>query len=135
MPNVLTKRSNGYIGVLSVIIISIITLSVAVSAALLSSNELLYSFGDYQSAQALLMADGCADNAAHRLKLNPAYSGGTIPYAGNSCTVVVSGAGSTRTVSSTVTVGDSTRTVQIGVSLLNNIAANAKGIDVTSWSE
>lgn len=128
-------KQNGYIGVLTVVIVSVITLSIAISASLLSTNELLYTFGARQSSEVLQMADGCADEAAQRLKLDPAYAGGTVPYDAGTCVVAVSGSGLTRTITASTTVGDISRTVVVDVSLLNNAAASANGIDLTSWVE
>jgi hypothetical protein len=125
----------GYIGITTILIVSVITLAIAVGAALLGINELLYSYNGVESAKALHAADGCADEAIHRLKADNAYTGGTIPHASGSCTVIVSGSGSTRAISANVTVGEFTRSVQINVSLLSNTSANAYGIDVTAWSE
>lgn len=115
--------------------VSVIALALAVTSAYLSIDEILSSLASDQSQHALHLADGCADEAAYRLKLNSSYVGGVVPFSGGSCTVVVSGSGSTRTITSTVVLGDYTRAVQTQVTFTSNIAGTADGVDVTAWSE
>lgn len=134
MSNLLNNQ-HGYLGVLTVMIISVITLGVAVSAALIGSNELLLGFGTNESHKALLLADGCAEEAYFRLKKNAAYTGGIIPTASVDCTVAVSGGGTTRLITSEVTIGNLTRSVTVNVDLVANTAQNADGIDLTLWNE
>lgn len=128
-------KPQGFIGVVTVMTVSVIALALAVTSAYLSIDEILSSFASDQSQQALHLADGCAEEAAFRLKRNAAYTGGTIPFTGGTCSVVVSGSGSTRTITSTVIVGEYTRAVQTQVTFTTNVATNADGIDVTAWEE
>lgn len=128
-------KPKGFVGVVTVLIVSAIVLTLAVTAAFLAIDELLLTSAVSQSQAALHLADGCADEAAFRLKRNPSYAGGTVPFAGGSCTVSISGSGNTRTVTSTVVLGDFTRTVQTSVTLTTNVAGNTNGIDVTQWQE
>lgn len=125
----------GFVGIVTVLAVSLIVLTLAVTSAYLSIDELLLTFAADQSQEALHLADGCAEEAAYRLKRNSAYVGGTIPFAGGTCTVGVSGVGLTRTITSTVVVGNYTRAVQTQVTLVSNVAGNASGIDVTQWQE
>jgi len=120
---------------MTVLIISVIALSIGVAVALLGSNELIFGLTAEQSHSLLQQADGCAEEAYLRLKKDPAYTGGSIPYADGTCTVVVTGGGSTRTVTSTLTIGNFTKSVEADVSLQANTAGNAEGIDVTAWEE
>jgi len=88
-----------------------------------------------QSARALAIADGCVEEANYRLKLDSSYTGGTIAYASTSCTISVSGSGTTRTVTSTATISGFTRRVVSSITLTANTAANAHGIDLTQWND
>lgn len=121
--------------VTTVLIVSVITLAVAVTAAVLGINEMLLGFISDQSSEALNLADGCAEEASYRFKRDSAYAGGTIPFSGGTCTVVVSGVGATRTITSTVVFGDYTRSVQTTVTRGTNAGANAVGVDVTEWQD
>lgn len=127
--------SNGYIGVVTVMIIALVTLAAASSVALLGVNELLFGYGLNRSHQALQTAEGCAEEAYFRLKRNPAFSGGTVPYAGVNCTVTVSGAGATRTITASAAVNDFTRTITVDVNLASNSAVTTEGVVLTEWQE
>lgn len=129
------NTQHGYIGVVTVLVISAIALTIGVTAALLGINEMQFSYYTDQSAVVLHQADGCLEEGMYRLKLDPSYTGGSIPYADASCTVTVSGAGGTRTVTSTLTHGDFTKTIQGSVTFSTNTSATTEGIDLTEWSE
>lgn len=128
-------QPHGYIGVVTVLIISSIALTIGVTIALLSIDEMLQGYNVDQSYRALQNADGCMEEAYYRLKQAPSYTGGTVPYAAGSCAVTVSGTGLTRTITSTATVSGFTRTVQASVTLVSNISGDANGIDLTQWAD
>lgn len=117
------------------VIIAAIGLTFAVTIALLGINEMLSGSGVERSDQILQKADGCVEEAYYRLKLNPSYTGGTIPYSDATCNVSVSGSGASKTITSTVSSGDYTRTITSDVDLKANTEATAKGIDLTDWEE
>lgn len=130
-----TSNQEGFISTITVIILSVITLTLAVAVAMLGANELVLGNAASQSQKAFEIADGCQEEAYYRLKLSSAYTGGTIPYGSGNCTVTVSGSGTTRTVVSTATIGGYTRSMTATVSLVNNTATNANSVDVTHWQE
>lgn len=125
----------GYIGVVTVLIVTAITLTLGVTIALLGVNEAIQGYEIDKGQEVAQKADGCLEEAHLRLKLDSGYTGGTIPYLDGTCTVTVAGGGSTRTITSTITIGEYTRTIQGTISLVSNVAANAEGIDATSWEE
>ncbi len=129
------RHRRGFVAVTTVLIVATITLTVAVTAALLGINEMILGFIASESQESLQLADGCAEEASYRYKRDATYAGGTIPFVGGTCTVSVSGAGATRTITSTVILGDYTRSVQTSVTRGTNISGNAVGVDVTSWSD
>lgn len=130
-----TTNQQGFVSTITVVILSVITLTLAVAVAMLGANELVLGNAASQSQKAFEIADGCQEEAYYRLKLNTAYTGGTVPYTGGSCTVTVSGSGTTRTVVSTATVDGYTRSMTATISLVNNTATNANSVDVTHWQE
>jgi hypothetical protein len=129
------KKQQGYIGIVTVLIVTAITLTLGVTIALLGINEAIQGYEIDQGQEVAQKADGCLEEAYLRLKLDSGYTGGTIPYVDGSCTVTVAGGGSSRTITSTVTIGDYTRTIQGVASLVSNVAANSEGVDSTSWQE
>lgn len=135
MNKCLYNYQKGYIGVLTVMIISVITLAIATTVALLGINEMIQTGDAGSSQQVFEVADGCAEEANLRLKEDPAYTGGVINYPSATCTVAISGTGSNRNITSTATVGDFTRTITTDVTFVSNIAGNTEGIDLTGWSE
>ena len=131
----LKQDQKGYLGVITVLIVSAITVTAAVTITFLGINQMLYGLALDQSEVALQMADGCAEEGYYRLKSDPAYTGGTVPYSGGTCTITVSGGGSTRTITATATVGSYTRTVDSDLSLETNVDTTTEGVDLTSWEE
>lgn len=120
---------------MTVLIIAGVTLAVATTIAMSGINEMFQGDDAYKSQRVLEIADGCAEEAYFRLKKNSSYSGGTIPYDGVNCTVTIGGAGATRTITSSATLDDFTRTISSDVTFTSNIAGNTEGIDLTEWSE
>ena len=129
------KETKGYIGIVTVLIVTAITLTVGVTIALLGVNEAIQGSQIDEGQEVAQKADGCLEEAHLRLKLNPGYTGGSIPYLDGTCTVSVSGVGAARTITSTLTLGEYTRTIQGQISLVTNAAVDAEGIDATSWTE
>ena len=129
------NNKRGFIGVVTVLIVAAITLTIAITIALLGTNELLLGFESDQSQEVLQYADGCAEEGYYRLKRNSAYTGGTIPYTAVNCTISVSGAGANRTITASVTSNDFTRTVDSDVVLQSNTSGDADGVDLTDWDE
>ena len=128
-------KNKGFVGVLTILIVSAITLAIVVTGATLAADEDIFNSLAIQQQNVLLLADGCADEAQYRLKLSSSYTGGTVAYSSATCTVTVTGSGSTRTIVSTVTVNNVTRTVTVAVNLLNNTAGNANEVNESSWTE
>ncbi len=77
----------------------------------------------------------CVEESVHRLKLNSAYTGGTVPLGADTCTVTVSGSGSSRTIAATATIDGYTKAVAATATLKQNAAMNAAGWSVTAWAE
>jgi len=129
------SQQSGYVGIISVMIISLITLTLAAAISLSGLNEILFGYSLSQSHRVLQEADGCAEEAYYRLKLDPAYSGGTIPYNGGTCLISISGAGSARTITATASSGGASRTVTSGIQLESNASVTTEGVGLDSWTE
>ncbi len=134
--SVLSKnKPAGYLGVVSVLIIAIISLAVVIGVTILGNNELFYGYQFDQSNQALQLADACAEEAYLRLKLDASYTGGALSFTNGECEVSVMGIGTSRTLTAEAVVGAATRTLELEVDLLANADATAEGIDLTQWKE
>ncbi len=119
----------GFVMLGTTIIMLAAVLVVAMSVEYLGVGELLLSFGDQQSEQAFEAADSCVKEALLQMKLNNAYTGTTLAVSPGTCTVVVTGSGSMRTISSVGTVGQSVRKIIAGASI------SGTTILITSWAE
>jgi hypothetical protein len=131
------RPSSGVIGLLAVIMIGAMMLAGGITIAFIGQSQVILA-GDVDGEHVTrMLATSCVEEAAHRLKLNASYVGGVIPLGSiaNSCTAVVTGSGTTRTLTATTTYGDYTKTIVATLTKKSNVAASASGWSVTAWSE
>ncbi len=133
MPRINDQR--GFIALITIVVLSAILLTIGLTISSASLSQLVATFGSSQSARAIQVADTCAEEGYQRLKYDSAYTGGTVPIDIYSCTITVSGSGSTRTVDTQVTVGNYTRRVRASITLSSNVAGNAKRATLTKWED
>lgn len=132
MKNII-KDNSGLASLVAVIIISIVTLSIALSIALSGMTEVQSSLFTSKSNKALQLADSCAEEAYFRLKLDSTYSGGNLNLGSDSCGISISGTGNTRTITTSATVDRFTRFVNADVNFVTNNSGNSKATDLTQW--
>jgi hypothetical protein len=83
------QNLGGFIALITVLIILIITLLIGLSFSLLSINETKMGLNKTQSSQAYFFANLCAEQALMNLKENINYSGNeTIVLDNNSCQIL-----------------------------------------------
>ena len=83
------KTNNGFIALVTVLIIFAIVLLVGLSIGLLSINEAQMGLRKSQSSQAYYLANLCAEDALMKLKEDINYSGNeTIEIEGGSCQIL-----------------------------------------------
>jgi hypothetical protein len=83
------KTNNGFIALVTVLIIFAIVLLVGLSISLLSINEAQMGLKKSQSSQAYYLANLCAEDALMKLKEDINYSGNeTIEIEGGSCQIL-----------------------------------------------
>lgn len=127
--------ARGFIGLLTVIVLGALVLSIGITTAFVGQTQLILAgHVDHEYAVRALVSS-CVDEAVHRLKLDASYVGGTIPLGADSCTVTVSGSGSSRTIAATATIDGYTKAVAATATLKQNAAMNAAGWSVTAWAE
>jgi len=129
----LLKDNSGLASLVAVLIISIVTLSIALSIALSGMTEVQSSLFTSKSNQALQLADSCAEEAYFRLKLDPSYTGGNLNLGSDSCGISISGTGNTRTITTSATIDRFTRFVNADINFVTNNSGNSKATDLTQW--
>jgi hypothetical protein len=136
------QSQDGFTALITVLIVSAITLTIAVTTIFLSTSESLLGFSADRSHEALQIAESCTEEAYFRLKKDVAYSGGTLLFDTGSCVITLTGSGgknSTRTIVASSTVPTSiasfTRRITAEATLLGNATGNATTTDLTRWRE
>ena len=86
------------------------------------------------SAQAFSLADGCLEEGILRLTTDDTYTGSTITVGDDSCTITVTGAGGTRTITAMSTVNNLVnREIQGDVTITDMGGWN--DVVLTNWLE
>jgi hypothetical protein len=83
--------NQGYIALISVLIISAVTLAIVVSISLLGVDELKSSLTYKKGNEAFAAASACLDEALYRLSQNSSYAGGSLPVPDVQCSIIISG--------------------------------------------
>ena len=120
------KPKNGFIALVSVLIISAIAIIIGVSISLLGMSELQMGFSENQSFKAFNYADACTEEALERLRINWANYSGSLSFDEGSCTINTVVSGGSATINLVGTVDNFTRKIQISVD---------SSLNVTAWEE
>jgi hypothetical protein len=135
-----TTKNTGAVAIITVIIVSVAALIMAVGASRMGLGDLLGSYVMQKGNEAYSIAEGCAEEALQQLRTDQSYTG---PGAGSplalgsgECTIVVTGAGSSRTIA---VVGRIPSVVDPGFSYVRSFTLNVTltGTDITidTWVE
>jgi hypothetical protein len=122
---------DGFVALLSVLLLGAVGSSVVVSLLLLGLGSSRSSFAVEQSAQAKGLADACAEEGLRQLRENSSFTGtGNLTLGQGTCTyTVTSQGGQNRTITASGTVGTVVRKVTIAIDQLT------PRIHATSWQE
>ncbi|PIQ78948.1 hypothetical protein COV81_03790 [Candidatus Peregrinibacteria bacterium CG11_big_fil_rev_8_21_14_0_20_41_10] len=131
--NNFAKKRSGLVSLIAVIVITAATLAIALTLGMSSITQTQSGLFIDNGYTALGLADSCAEEAYYRLKLDNAYVGGTLVLDTNSCIVVVTGTGLSRTVTTTATFDGFTRTLVNEVTFVQNTGSTSLGMDLTQW--
>lgn len=93
----------GFIALVSLLIISAVALSIAVSIVIIGVGEADVAFSTRQGNEATQIAQSCVEEALFRLRGNNGYVGGSLSVGNGSCTITVSGT-TTKTITATATL-------------------------------
>lgn len=132
-------KPNGYVILISVLIIGAVALSVAVTLLFYGTELTVTSANFYNSELMQSATDGCAEIALQRLHDNPGYTGNetiTFPPPGSRvCTIgAVLGTGNTnRTVQVTAVVNGMFGRIQIVIATLSPTLVISSWQDVTDF--
>lgn len=124
----------GYAVLLMVLVVSAAVLVIVLTISSIGINETLISSDDQQSERSFQIADACADESILRLNREfegeeGAYTGGTLNFGSDSCTISVTTVGSNREVDIVSTVnGKINRKIQVVVQMTPSFS-------VLSWQE
>ena len=122
-------RSNGYVALLTVIILSAVVTVIATSLVLLGLGHSRTALSEVQSASAKVAADSCAEEALKQVRLVASYTGnGNLTLLNSTCMYSVT-ANATSSVTATGVSGNTTRRVII------DIQSRTPSIVMTKWQE
>lgn len=123
------KHQQGYVAILTVLILMAIIITAATTVTLLSIGEAQSALALYKGEDTLAFVQGCTEDALLKARASAAYTGGPIFRPEGTCSVTITKAGTiwTLTVSTTNTLY--VRTIQV---IINKLPT---GITLTSWKE
>lgn len=104
-------------------------LLMAIGAARLGLGELEMGYIAQKADETLYLADGCAEEALRRLRIDANYSGGALNLGAGSCIINIVANGNDRAITVTSTVGEYNKKVQVSAAL------NGTTITVNTWGE
>lgn len=125
------KQSEGFITLVSVLLIGAVGSAIALSVLLISIATSRTSFALIQSSQAKALANACSEDALQQIRNSISFIGnGNLIFSTGTCTYsVTNSGGQARTVTTTGTVGAIVRKVTIAITAINPT------ITVSSWQE
>lgn len=126
------KHQRAYIALITILIISAVTLLIAVSSSLFGISETDMGLIVDQSTQSYYLANACAEYALERLKNNINYAGDeTLDIDDGSCYIYLpEGSGNeNRTIKVTGTLANKTRKIKIIIEKVN------PSMTINSWQE
>ncbi len=127
--------ARGAVALASVIVAGAILLVVGISIAYIGQTEVILA-GDADWSQSARYASGtCLEESLLRLKRDSAYTGGTLTLAGYTCSVAVSGSGSSRTITANATTDIYVKAISVTVSRRSNSANSASGWHIDTYQE
>jgi len=126
------KNQQGYIALMSLIIISVLVVLIASSANLLSISESVMGLQENQGWEVYYLANACAEEALMKLKNDLNYSGNeTLGFDNGNCTIKpLEGTGSeNRIIKTSGTAYNQVRKIRIEI---NRVSPDT---EIKSWQE
>ena len=110
-----------------VVVVGAAALIMVLGSSMLSIGDLDVGHTADQSQDALLYADGCAEEGLRRLRLDSGYAGGTLSDGDHSCIMSITTAGSDRIIIVTSTLNAVQSVIQVNATL------SGSTVTVNSW--
>lgn len=126
------SKEQGYIALISVIIISALVVLIASSANLLSISESDMGLQENQAWEAFYLATACAEDALMKLKDNLKYGGNeTLTFDNGTCTILSleGSANKDRIIKVASTAYNQTRKIKIEINKVN------PDMEIKSWQQ
>lgn len=125
------KHQDGYVALLSVLILGAIATSVALALLMTGTDSQRSSLVEQQSKQAQGLAVACAEEALQIIHDTTSFTGtnNLILSTGTCIYTVTNNGGASRTIVATGTAGNVVKKLQVYVTI------GASSISVTSWQE
>jgi len=126
----LIRKQNGYVTLISVLLVGAVGLATAVSLLFIGFNNSSTAFTMEQSNQAKALANACAEEALKQISNLISFTGqGNLSLGRGNCIYNVSANGNGKIITSSGTVSNIIRKVKITVD------ATTPKINVASWQE
>ena len=131
MKQVAAKEQGGYVALILVLIISAISLAIALSILLSGTDAQRSLLVSQQSVQARSLATACAEEAMQQMHDNNAFSGtNSLALATGTCSYTVTvGSGNNRSIDASATVSSATRRLKVQLTI------QSSSMSVTSWQD
>jgi hypothetical protein len=125
----------GIVALITIVIIAAVIMILGIASVEMSRTDIIMSGQSDTGRYVLSIASACAEEALYRVKLDTAYTGGTIVIEDETCDVTVSGSGANRTITATADYDLHEKTVEMEVTLRQNASGQAKAWRIDSWTE
>ena len=123
------KNKKGISTLMTIIVVSAIALSIALTATLKGIDETNTGLNQTKSLETFTATDGCIEEALVKLNSDHGYTGEILLMGNVSCTITVNGSGNSRTINVTANnSGKYVRDIEVDVDLQN-------ALEITSWTE
>jgi hypothetical protein len=123
------KSEKGIIALLTIIIIGFTTLTMALSSSFIGLGELNSGFTNIKGNKAMVLTEGCLEEALNKLRLNSGYSGESLVFKKGSCIISVSSNLNDRTILVEGQLENYYKKIEVDLTLNNN------QININSWEE
>lgn len=130
--NMNKNNQKGFMALTSILIISAISLGIAVSISLLGVGESKSSLALKKGQEALTIAQACGEESLFRLKKDSTYTSGSLNVGNGTCNISVTGSGADRTVDVIAHISDLSL-YEKKIRLVVKLSGTA--VNLISWQE
>lgn len=107
------NKKRGYIALITILTVAVISLAVAFSVSYLSIGEAQVSLSVKKGGGTRFFAEACAENGLLRFYRDTSYTGETLSIMGGSCTITVTDLGGSYRLTSSAQKENFTKTIEV----------------------